>query len=88
MTVSINFHHVSSMKADRSFTQAPREIAWLTISDARENSVTVFMDYDMACEIADLWEAMNREPEPMTFDEALGAKCDAERRLEEARALK
>jgi hypothetical protein len=30
----------------------------------------------------------DREPEPPTFDEALAAKCDAEARMDEARALK
>ena len=30
----------------------------------------------------------DREPEPPTYDEALAAKCDADARMDEARALK
>lgn len=83
MTINANLHHVDTMKADhRDGT------AWLTIADARGNRFAIFMDYDMASEIADLWKHMNREPEPPTFDEALAAKCDADARMDEARALK
>ena len=83
MTTTTNLHHIDKMKADRA-----EGASWLTLSDSRGNSVTVFMDYDMASEIADLWTYMNREPEPLTYDEALAMKCDADARMDEARKLK
>ena len=83
MTLSVNLHDVNTMTAARS-----GQHAWLTISDGKGQNVTVFMDYDIATEIADLWEAMNREPEPPTFDEALATKCAADARTDEARVLK
>jgi len=83
MTMTTSLHDIDTMKAGYA-----EGTGWLTMSDARGNSTTVFMDYEMACEIADLWKYMNREPEPPTYDEALAAKCDAEARMDEARKLK
>ena len=80
---NVSIHGADSMTANRGGTSS-----WLTIKTMKGELAHVFMPYEMAEEIADLWKWMNREPEPPTFDEALGAKCDAERRLEEARALK
>jgi hypothetical protein len=86
MTTTTNLHHISAMVA--GYAESNSGIGWLEMKDGRGNTVSVFMDYDMACEIADLWEAMNREPEPPTYDEALAAKCDADAALDEARKLK
>ena len=83
MTLSVNLHDVNTMTAARS-----GQHAWLKLSDGKGQSVTVFMDYSMASEISDLWEAMNREPEPPTFDEDLATKCAADARTDEARVLK
>ena len=83
MTMSANLHGITSMTAHKCGSTS-----WLTINNATGDHVTVFMDYDMATEIADLWEAMNREPEPPTFDEALTTKCAADARTDEARVLK
>lgn len=85
MTMTANLHHISDMKAHRADDGS---CAWLTMSDLRNNRVSVFMPYDMASEIADLWKHMNREPEPQTWDEALAMKCDADARMDEARKLK
>lgn len=60
----------------------------LRLRTAKGENVWIYMDADMASKIADLWKHMNREPEPPTFDEALAAKCDADARMDEARALK
>jgi hypothetical protein len=75
--------YASELTAERGETSA-----WLNVRDGNGNLLSIFMDYDMAREIADLWEAMNREPEPPTYDEALAAKCDTAARMDEARALK
>jgi hypothetical protein len=79
----VNIHGVTDMTAHK---QGITE--WLKLTTAKGEAVYVFMYYDMACEIADLWKHMNREPEPQTFDEALAAKCDADARMDEARVLK
>jgi hypothetical protein len=78
-----NIHGVTDMTAHRSGSTT-----WLQLRTAKGETVNVFMDHDMASEIADLWKHMNREPEPPTFDEALAAKCDADARMDDARALK
>lgn len=80
---SVNVHFVDTMKAKRHGATS-----WLEIKTAQGQEVGIFMDYDMASEIADLWTYMNREPEPQTYDEALAMKCDAEARMDEARKLK
>jgi hypothetical protein len=87
MTTTINLHHISGMRADKALEPGTRT-AWLTIFDGRGNTVNVFMPHDMAEEIADLWDAMNREPEPPTFDEALAAKFGREALNDEAMRVK
>ena len=79
-----SLHRITTMTAARA---KGTDTAWLEIK-GDGGSVVLFIDYDMAQEIADLWEYMNREPEPPTFDEALAAKCDADARMDEARKLK
>jgi hypothetical protein len=76
-------HGVSAMEAERG-----GNAAWLRIAARDGSAFTIFMDFDMASEIADLWEAMNREPEPPTFDEALAAKFGREALNDEAMRVK
>ena len=79
----VSIHRPDTMTAGRSGS-----IAWLNIRTLNGVNASIFMDFDMASEIADLWQAMNREPTPPTFDEALAARCDADARMDEARAVK
>jgi hypothetical protein len=79
----VNIHGASDMSAWRAGATT-----WLAIKTTKGEIVNVFMDYDMASEIAGLWKHMNREPEPPKFDDALAAKCDADARTDEARAIK
>jgi hypothetical protein len=78
-----NIHGVSDMTAHRSGSTT-----WLQLRTSKGETVNVFMDHDMASEIADLWQAMNREPEPSTFDEALAAKFGREALNDEAMRVK
>ena len=61
------------------------DTAWLEITSSDRNSVVVFMDYAAAIMIADAWweyENMLSSQEGPTYDDALGAKCDAKERLD------
>jgi hypothetical protein len=90
MTINVtsNVYDVNIHGAEFMSAHKVGDTEWLKIKTAAGENVHVFMDYDMACEIADLWEAVNREPTPPTYDEALAAKCDADAALDEARKLK
>lgn len=88
MTITANLHNISTMKSER----APRsDTAWLKLQDANRNEFIVFMDARLADAIEEAfyeYENWLSSQEGPTFDEALGAKCDAEARMDEARKLK
>ena len=84
MSMSANIHDVASVTAKWS-----NGVSWLEITARDRDKVVIFVEAHVAEAMADAWhEAENYEPEPPTFDEALGMKCDAEARMDEARKLK
>jgi len=84
MTTKTLVHNVTTVKADRIGTTT-----WLEISTKDDNQIVVFMEWHEAEALAEAWaEAQEYEPDPPTYDEALGRKCDAEARMDEARKLK
>ena len=86
MTISAHVHGFKGLEA-----QQRGDTSWLTVRG--ENSletVSIFMDYRLAQALEAAFHAYEDEiggQEGPTFDEALGAKCDADSMLE-ARALK
>ena len=86
MTISAHMHGFKGLEAQQSGATS-----WLTVRG--ENSletVSIFMDYRLAQALEAAFHAYEDEiggQEGPTFDEALGAKCDADSMLE-ARALK
>ena len=87
MTITATMHNFKRLKAHQS-----GNITWLTIYGERSlETIAVFMPLRLAEMIEKAfhayedWESGQEGP---TFDDALAAKCDADARVEEARALK
>jgi len=87
MTISVHVHGFKGLEAQQSGATS-----WLTVHGERPlETVSIFMDYLLAQAIEAAFHAYEDEisgQEGPTFDEALGAKCDAAARVVEARALK
>lgn len=87
MTISAHVHGFKRLEA-----QQRGDTSWLTVHGERPlETVSIFMDYRLAQALEDAFHAYEDEisgQEGPTFDEALGAKCDAAARVVEARALK
>lgn len=72
MTVTLNFHHLAKVEHKTS-----GEYSWVEIEDGKGNSIALHVDYRLAEMLAEAfhdWDSY--EPEPPTYDEALGAKID------------
>ena len=87
MTINATMHGFKSLKAHQS-----SNITWLEICGERSlETIVVFMPLRLAEMIEEAfhayedWESGQEGP---AFDDALAAKCDADARVEEARALK
>lgn len=87
MTISAHMHGFKGLEA-----QQGGATSWLTVRGERPlETVFIFMDYRLAQALEAAFHAYEDEvsgQEGPTFDEALGAKCDAAARVVEARALK
>lgn len=85
--VSINLHDLTSANAG----EGRNGHGWVTFRDDTGCSVALHVDYRLAEMLADVfaeYENQLSSQEGPAFDDALGAKCDAQRRVEEARRLK
>ena len=87
MTISVHVHGFKGLEAQQSGATS-----WLTVhGESPLETVSIFMDYRLAQALEAAFHAYEDEisgQEGPTFDEALGAKCDAAARVVEARALK
>ncbi len=87
MTTTTTMHRLINVEAKSAGMY--QEISWLEMNCHGGNTVSVFVPMHVAEAMAEAWEeADSFEPEPPTFDEALGAKCDEDARIDEARTLK
>ncbi len=89
MTMNASLHRLKDIKAECGI-QKP-ETTWLELHDDIGNRVSVFMDARLADAIEEAFhehENWLTSQEGPAFDEALGAKCDADARMDEARKLK
>jgi hypothetical protein len=74
MTTSTAFHHATEAHAYIS-----GDTEWLQIVSKDGSYVSVFMPIDVATAMADAFNAaMQPEPTPDTFDDALATKLDRE----------
>ncbi len=85
MTMKCNLHWLTKVEA----REVPMKATWLDLTDKDGNQVTVFMPLrcaEMMAEAFAEYETWESSQEGPTYDDALGAKCDAEAAL--ARQLK
>ena len=81
---SINFHHVKKIEARYSDGHT-----WLHVENRNGDHVALHMDADLCDMMADAFaEWDSQEPEPISYDDALAMRCDADARTDEAMRLK
>lgn len=84
--VHANLHDVKSARSGRGTSGA-----WVTFKSRDGQTVSLFVDERLADMLAEAFVQYENDlssQEGPTFDDALGAKCDARAREDAARALK
>lgn len=84
--VHANLHNLKSVRSGGGMSSS-----WVTFKSQDDQSVSLFVDgrlADMLAEAFVQYENDLSSQEGPTFDDALGAKCDARAREDAARALK
>lgn len=83
---SVNLHRLKTVKAHQGGTGS-----WITFQCEDGHEVTLHVDGELAERLGDAftdYENWLSSQDGPTFDEALGAKCDAAAAVDVARALK